>query len=447
VSAREGVAKGQELTIGGQGGNSTLEMIRQKGQVAVANQQALREMYVMLEGVEWGSGNSVVRGSSFSPAARSAFAKFCVVTRANPQIHVDLLGGKPYLNAQYYRDKLSSDPHFIDDDLVNLSPRLSTQLREQAEQALAEARKLGLPEPTSEVQELLAQARMIERLRAEWGVPDWATDVYESRIRRYTENAPIDEIRRGTIQDPERFIRLVRECNWAGNRPPKPKSGGGTYDADPIGNMEPAKTARTRAFRRAARNAFSAWFDQFDDEITRAEEIVNAEWEVVQEDRAAVRAALPAEAGPQAVRTGGGEPAAASPADAQPLPVTDATGDPRPATSAAQQPFDRAAARRDFFGALHDAGIPEKDRKAWAVGIGLPESTKEWTAEQFATAMAKLIPLVRTQLLEAVGAIGYETIEEYAAAKELPSETARDLHTLLNRVRDDTGQDPQGRLV
>jgi hypothetical protein len=410
VSTREeGTQPGVAITTAAeQAGSTELEAIRQKGQVQVRKTQALREMYTMLEGCEWGSGTSVVKGSAFSPATRAAFAKFCVVTRANPQIHIDLLGGKPYLNGQYYRDKISPDPYFIDDQLVNLSPRLSQQLRQQAEQAIEEARKLGLPAPTEEVQELLAQARMIERGRAEWGAPEWATDVYECRIRRYTENAPLEAIRKGEVRDVEQFIRVVRECNWAGGRGivTKRKRDGGSYETegDPIGDAEPAKTARTRTFRRCARNAFSAWFDQFDEDINRAEEILEAEWEVVREDRAAARAALPAATGPQGVVTGAGEPQATSAAATKPLPVEEVVTQASKSEGAAATASRRAEAAREAA--------------------------------------------LRQQLLGAVGALGFESIDEYAAAKELPSTTVQDLQVLLGRARVDAGEaDPQGRLV
>ncbi len=448
---------GTALTTSEQPG---IENIRRAGAVAVAERKALREMYVMLEGCEWGSGNSVVRGSGFSDSARAALAKLCVVTRANPQIHIDILGGKPYHNAQYFRDRVSPDPYFIDDVQRNISPGIIVQLREQAQQALDEAKRMGLPEPTQEVQDLLADARMIARLHSEYAVPAWATIAYETIIRRYTENAPLDKIRNGEVADPSVFIRTVRECNWAGNKPERKKSGGGTYDPDPIGNMDPEKTARTRSFRRCARNAFSVWFDKFDDSIQRAYEMVEAEWEEVK-DR-------PLPPG-NAIATGDGEPTSTRAALPERLPVSDITSaderEPEPvearttqattpareATTAAapaepaaeEQPngefteADRQELRKRLFPDLLENGIKgEPARKAWATENELPESTKTWTRRDFDDAFRILEGPAREELLEAVGAHGFESVDEFCTARslELPV-TLKDVKALSRIVR------------
>lgn len=390
-----------------------IEQVRQRGVAAVADRQVLRDMCTMIQGVEWGSGNTAIQGAHFSPHTLGAFAKFCVVTRANPQIHVDILGGKPYLNAQYYRDKLSSDPYFIDDEQINLSPRLSEQLRDQARAAIAEAKEMGLPEPTGEIQNLLAQAREIERTRAEWDAPEWATSVIETRIRRYTENAPIDAIKSGEI-DGTPYIRLIRECNWAGGkgRVVQRKRDGSSYEreADPIGDLEPAKTARTRSFRRCARNAFSAWFDQFDDDVKRATEIVGAEWREITVDNQAAQAALPSGTGLQGAVTGDGEPSAGNAEDARALPIEDARGEVERQQSTSDNPakpaFDKADARKRYFATLRDAGIAEADRAEWQKENGLPESSKEWGEGEFSRAHELLVGPNRAKYLEGCKLLG-----------------------------------------
>lgn len=448
-----------------------IQAMRKAGALAVAEKKALGDMYRMLEGCEWGSGNSVVRGSSFSEAARAALARFCVVTRANPQIHVDLLGGRPYLNSRYYRDMTSADPHFIEDLQINISASASELLRRQAEQAIAEAEKFGLPRPTEEIQRLLEEARTLERLRIEYNVPAWATVAIETRIRRYVENAPLEKIRNGEVENPEAYVRTVRECNWAGNRPRKEKSGGGTYDADPIGNMEPEKTARTRSFRRCAANAFSAWFDQFDSDIQRAQELTEAEWEDV----------TPSRVQANAIATGAGEPSATRAALPQSLPVQDLTagsavtpgeffegiaraqrafntsgGDmsaardafehgespesavarDKPAARQDEDGFDRDAARGTFFGNLRDSGVD--DRKAWLAEHGFPDSVTKFTAADFKRAAEIIVGPDWQTLTDLVGQLGFEKVAEYVHVngRDVPR-TLREIRNEIARVRAD----------
>lgn len=381
-------------------GNGAIDAIRQRSMQAAAESKATREMYKVIEGAEWGSGNSVVRGSGFSPAARFALAKLCVVTRANPQLHIDILGGRFYHNSQYFRDKVSADPHFIDDEQINISPSVSEHLREQAKQALQEARDLGLPEPTAEVQSMLARAREIDRVRAEYSAPEWAQVVIETVIRRYHDGAPLEAIRRGDV-DGTPFIRVVRECNWAGGRGmvTRKRRDGGTYEseADPIGDAEPAKTARTRSFRRCARNAFSIWFENFDDDITRQQEIVEAEYEIIQEDRAAAARQLPSSTDDQVLRTGGGEAQGVS---GQEVARQEQQQNAEP------EPFDKVAAQRALFATLRDAGITEDQRKEWAKDNDLPPSTKLWEQGHFERAMEILIAPYRTKLEQGCAHLG-----------------------------------------
>jgi hypothetical protein len=252
--------------------------------------------------------------------------------------------------------------------------------------------------------------------------------------------APIEAIRRGDVPmaEAEKWIIEVKECNWAGNRPPKKKSGGGEYNADPIGNAEPEKTARTRAVRRCATNAFAAYMDRFDEQIRKAENAIEAEWEiVVNEDNGR---ALPA--GPQAVSTGNGEPERGNATGARPLPVegepvngTDDDGpdhevvqDERaaaaqPATPAAApsppaDTFDRADAIKRLFASLadHDDTL-KKDpaRKKWAKANNLAPSTKEWSKADFDRAQELLVGPYRDGVLRTCEATG-QNLEDLSLA-------------------------------
>lgn len=262
-----------------------LDEIRRRGAYEVARRDVVRQVYKQLEGCEWGSGNSIVRGTDLSPAARASLAHFCVTVGAHPQLHVVLLGGKPWLNTEFWSDRLNTEDHFVDFVQHNISKD---------------------PEK-----------------REDYGVPEWATHAYETVIRKLVPFAPIEKIRSGEITDWQQYVVEVREANWAGNRPLAKSKKGYEYEPDPVGNAEPAKTARTRSLRRAAVRAFPAWMEQFQQHVKRHEEILEADWEIVREDQKALAASLPAPNGAQAARTGSGEPTAANAAGAREIPVVE----------------------------------------------------------------------------------------------------------------------------
>jgi hypothetical protein len=242
-----------------------VDAIRTAGAGEVARRREVGKLFKMLEGLEWGSGSSAVKGSHLSPATRQAFAEFCFAARANPMYHVDVLGGKPYLNANYWADRLNTSPHFMDYEQVDISR-----------------------DPEA---------------RARWSAPEWALVVVETRIRKLANFAPIEMIRSGEILEFERYLVVTPECNWAGGR-----KGG---KPDPVGEAEAAKTARTRSLRRAAAKAFPVWMGEEDERIRKLEESIQTEFTVIKSEQMAERAALPREGEPQAFRIGAGEPVAA----------------------------------------------------------------------------------------------------------------------------------------
>jgi hypothetical protein len=250
-----------------------VQAIRAAGQHQVALRDEIKKLTKQIEQGEWGAGSQMVKGSSLSPASRQALAEFCFHARANPYYHVDLFAGKPFLNEKYWSDRINSDERFVDYTFTNISE--------------------------DDVQ------------RKEWGVPEWATFAYLCTIRKLSNFAPMNLIRSGQLRDWERYVVTSQEANWAGNKPRAQKRDGGTYEADPIGNAEPSKTARTRALRRTAAKTFPVWCAAEDDRIRRLENALVAEFEVIASDRAEARASLPAEGERQAHRVGAGEPVAA----------------------------------------------------------------------------------------------------------------------------------------
>lgn len=368
-----------------------IEQIREGGALAVEKKKELNKLDRQLQGMEWGN----VRGASFSPATRYALAELIYITRANPQLHIDVLGGKPYLNANYWTDLANSHDHFIGYESFNLDLEHVDVLRQQAkevEQEIAQLQQVDGEDVTPlvtdlrrEAVQLSAQARQVERQRVRYGVPDFATAAYEVVVRRYRPNAPLDQIVSGKV-DGERFVQEIREANFAPNHQTK----------DPIGRDNPHTTARTRALRRAFVKAFSAWMEPLEEDIRRLENAIESEYTVIRSEQKADRAALPSGDQAQAARSGG-EPSAAVEDEAEDLPTEDASGD-----------FDETDARKAFFATLRDAGIKEEDRKAWQVGQGLPASTKKWGADEYDRAMTILMAPVREKFEIGCQAIGAE---------------------------------------
>lgn len=426
-----------------------IENIRKAGKQVAAHKKEVRDLYRVIEGLEWGSGKNAVKGSSLSKATRYAFAEFCRITRANPMHHVDILGGGFYLNAEYWSDLINSDPYFVRYEQRDLSPSVENALRERAEAHRELAAKLEGEEEAQRLAkalELEEEADDVALARAQWSPRETATCVIETTIWRFMNAAPIDAIKSGEVTDFERYIITVSECNWAGGM------GSTMADAkkwDPIGDANPATTARTRSLRRCAVRAFSAWMQRYEEQIKKAEEIVEAEFTIIREDNAAARAALPAEGEPQAARTGSGEPGAANENGAQPLPEDGEEPEARPEPETADgDDFDVDDARGRYFATLRDAGI--EDRKAWQVENGLPESTKVWTREQWERAIELLMAPTREKFRIGCRMAG---VEEDAVAQEVlerEPDTLKDYQQLLrhvNRLVDQQDHDEQTEAV
>jgi len=386
-----------------------IAQLRAKGTSLVQYKRELNELTRMIEGLEWGSGNQVVKGSNFSVQTRYALAQLCRITGANPMTHIDILGGRPYFNATFWSDRISSDAYFHHFQQESLSPSTEKGLREKAKKFREDAAALKEGNPVKSA-EMLTQAIdqegkadwMAEERRA-WDVPEWAQVVVLTTVYRFMEAAPIEQIKSGEIRDFERYLIRVEEVNYAGGRPKERKKNRQTgewyeYQSDPVGEAEPSKTARTRSLRRCASRAFSAWMQQYEKQISKAEKAVEAEFEVVEEQKQTEAEVLPGSGEPQAVATGAGEPSAARADQAQDLPEVGAEPPQAEPTEeekqlAAPPPFDRADWHRKYFALLKEAGID--DRVRWQVDNYLPESTKKWEEFNYRKACGILEELIR----------------------------------------------------
>jgi hypothetical protein len=206
--------------------------IKKRGTAAIAHRRELAKLERQIYGLSWGAGNQLVTGESFSPMQRAVFAEFCAITRANPMIHVDLLGGKPYLNAQYWSDLVAREPRHVRFDQRDISPAGEEALRGSAKRYRDAAAELHAYGDVDGAKAKLARALEIEDeaernalARAAWKAPTWATDVVETTIYRFIDATPLERIRSGEITEFERYIVAVVECNWAGGRPHAPGRG------------------------------------------------------------------------------------------------------------------------------------------------------------------------------------------------------------------------------
>lgn len=160
-------------------------------------------------------------GRDLSDLQRGAIAEYCRANQIDGVRHVEVLGGRLYLTAEFYDERgahLVRDGSIIplEPDFIHKDERLEKLAEEKDEWAVAERR------------------RRLE-LRIKHGVPDAATGACIWRFKVRESGAIIDGV------------------NWCGGGTRKKHTREGLKDADPIGDLEPTKTAETRARRRAWR--------------------------------------------------------------------------------------------------------------------------------------------------------------------------------------------------
>lgn len=263
--------------------------IKQAGAIAVERQKALNATTKQLAGMKFGD----VSGGTLSPETRYAIAQLCQLTGANAGLHLFILGGRPYLNADYWAQMAAAQPHHLGVEQIPLTPDYSAELRKQADEAEKD-------DDIEDARRLRRLARHVDSARVGYGIPDTAKAAYETVIRRYAEHAPLAMIASGRM-DGAQFIIEQREANWVGDAKRR----------DPVGDARPHETARTRSLRRCAVRTYSSTLAPMEEQLRKLENAIEVEFEVVASDTQQQRAALPAEGERQALRVGAGEPVAA----------------------------------------------------------------------------------------------------------------------------------------
>ena len=198
---------------------SQVDLIQQEGAKAVARRNALNHLFKQIRGGDWGP----VKGSDLSQQAATALAIFCHKRDADPLTHIDVLGGKPYCNAEYWRERAATHPRFVEFVQRNITGDAAR--------------------------------------RKHWGAPDDALAVWETDCVYYMAHAPLEAIRAGRIPHDEaiKWTRTAAECNWAGNVRTVNTRQGEKKIPDKVGKHHPHTTARNRSLRKAARLAFGSW--------------------------------------------------------------------------------------------------------------------------------------------------------------------------------------------
>jgi hypothetical protein len=168
----------------------------------VAELKERNQLVAAIRGTQWGRDTS--------PEVARAVAHYCHENNLDPVRHVEILGGRIYLTSALYDEKgapllragviVPDEPEYI-----NADPRLDEQAKAGAEWAVQESER-----------------RL--KLRIQYNVPEKAAAAVVQRFRIASSGA------------------VIVGVNWCG---------GGSKQRDPVGDTEPAKTAQTRARRRA----------------------------------------------------------------------------------------------------------------------------------------------------------------------------------------------------
>lgn len=191
-------------------------------------------------------------GRNMSEHAQYAVARWSLEAGIDPARHIDILGGRIYVNAQFYLDGLAAMPEFHYDEWEVIAP-LDT--RTISAEVLGAERAAALVREQQEI-----NARRLA-LQMQYSVPQ---DINEFPATAAAVLVTL-HFRDGT---------KVAGVNWAGSRGRTKGQRGGAFD--PVGDVEPVKTALTRALRKAALKKVPVWFKQGDHEsrFMRAEEAI-----------------------------------------------------------------------------------------------------------------------------------------------------------------------------
>jgi hypothetical protein len=390
------------VAVSGPPSDTTIQEFRKLGQANVERVRILGELRKTIAGLTWGD----VHGSNLTVQTQHAIAELCRITGANPVLHIDMLGNRPYLKAAFWEDKINSEIRFHHYEQREISPAMEQTLRDRAVEYMALAEELGDTKEGAQAKlralELREEADEMSITRAKYSPRETAISVVETTIWRFINATPMDKITSGEITDLEPWLVTVTECNWAGGH--GAVKYGSMTKYDPIGDANPGTTARTRSLRRCGVKAFSAWMAKWSSQMDKIENMIEAEWEIITSEAEG----LPALDEAMSVSFEAGEVTAANSGNAQPLPVEgesqlepETESDETPDGTDVSEPesqlepeetFDRDDRRKALFATFNDAGLKKTpERKKWQKEHGFPDSTTKFTEEDFERAITKLM--------------------------------------------------------
>lgn len=207
-------AQGKEIVVGQR------PALPPEAQALVDERRARNLMVSQIRGQLWGKdlNNDTIR----------AVAEYCRRNRLDAVRHVEILGGRLYLTAELYQEL--GAPLIARGEVIPLALDMITNDPRLAEIAAGDG-------PMAAWAREEADRRTKERIRL--GAPDEATAVAVTKLQIAVSGA------------------IMEGCNWCGGGTRKKritdKRTGQKIDipADPIGDLEPTKTAITRSARRA----------------------------------------------------------------------------------------------------------------------------------------------------------------------------------------------------
>jgi hypothetical protein len=189
----------------------------------IAEAKARNAMVAQIRGQSW--------GMAIDSRMARAVANYCMELGLDPVRHVEVLGGRIYLKAEFYEEKaapliLAGKVRPLPVRYINSDPRLD-KIAEQTDDADLAA---------------WAKAERVLRLRerVERNVPEEAVAIAVKTIE---------------IPNADGTVTTIEGVNWCGGGSRKKWANINgqkqKVDADPVGDLEPAKTSETRAGRRA----------------------------------------------------------------------------------------------------------------------------------------------------------------------------------------------------
>jgi hypothetical protein len=180
----------------------------------VEQNRARNRMVAAIRGTLW--------GKDLPEVFLRSVAEYCRQNQLDAVRHVEILGGRIYLTAEFYDER---GAHLIRDGIIKPLPVDFIHVDERLEKLANDG-------------------------------DEWAKQERERRLRERIKHAAPEAAKATAVHRFEISSSgaVVEGVNWCGGGTRKKmRSGGQLVDADPIGDLEPTKTAETRARRRAWR--------------------------------------------------------------------------------------------------------------------------------------------------------------------------------------------------